>query len=178
MDKKEIEHLRYPMGRFVAPESITEEIRNEWIKTLEDFPSKLEEIASKLSESQLETPYRIDSWTARQVIHHLYDSHTHCYVRIKAALTEGENPTIKDYDENAYANAADGKSAPIEWSILGLRGLHARWTYLMKSFTEEDWKKSYFHPTRGITYPLDKVLGIYAWHSLHHLEHLKIILNS
>lgn len=171
----DLEQLKYPMGRFTAPEKITEEIRNEWIKTLEEFPAKLDDIASKLTEKQLETPYRPGSWTARQVIHHLYDSHTHCYIRIKAALTEGENPTIKDYDENAYAQLADGNKAPIEFSIMGIKGLHARWTYLLKSFKEEDWNKSYFHPTRGINYPLDKVLGIYAWHSLHHLEHLKIV---
>ncbi len=174
MDKSEIEHLRYPIGRFKVPETITTEIRNEWIKTLQEFPAILEELATKLTEKQLETPYREGGWTARQVIHHLYDSHTHCYVRMKAALTEGENPEIKDYDENGYANLEDGKNGPIQFSLQGIAALHARWTYWMKSFTEEDWSKSYYHPTRGITYPLDKVVGIYAWHSLHHLEHLKM----
>ncbi|MEY2794040.1 MAG: hypothetical protein RJA76_2032 [Bacteroidota bacterium] len=173
----DLEHLKYPIGKFAVPEKITPEIRESWIKILEEFPKQLEEVASSLSENQLETPYRPGGWTARQVIHHIYDSHSHCYVRIKAALTEGENPTIKDYNENAYAQLIDGASAPIEWSIWGIKGLHARWTYLMKSFAEQDWSKTYFHPTRGINYPLDRVLGIYAWHSLHHLEHLKIIVN-
>ncbi|RVU25692.1 putative metal-dependent hydrolase [Sandaracinomonas limnophila] len=174
----DLEALKYPMGRFKAPETIDTEQRKIWIETIENFPIQLEAFAKQLTEKQLETPYRPEGWTARQVIHHLYDSHTHCYVRMKAALTEGENPEIKDYNENAYANLSDGKSGPIEFSILGLKALHSRWTYWMKTFTEEDWEKSYFHPTRQITYKLDKVLGIYAWHCLHHLEHLKIIVNG
>jgi hypothetical protein len=173
----EINPLQYPIGRFVAPEIITDSVRSEWIKVLQEFPEQLSEIASQLSEKQLDTPYREGSWTARQVIHHLFDSHIHCYVRIKAALTEGENPTIKDYDENAYAILSDGNKAPIEMSIWGIKGLHARWVYLLQNLQEEDWKKTYFHPTRGISYPIDRVLGIYAWHSKHHLAHLEIILN-
>ncbi|MHA8065472.1 YfiT family bacillithiol transferase [Aquirufa sp. ROCK2-A2] len=171
----EINPLQYPIGRFSAPEVITPAIREEWIATLKEFPAKLEALASQLNENQLETTYREGSWTGRQVIHHLFDSHIHCYVRIKAALTEGENPTIKDYDENAYALLADGSSAPIELSIMGLKALHARWVYLLNSLEEADWSKTYLHPTRGITYPLDRVIGIYAWHSMHHLAHLEII---
>lgn len=174
----DIEQLKYPIGRFSAPEVITPAIRNEWINTLESFPEKLEVLVNKLSEKQLATAYRPEGWTAQQVIHHLYDSHTHCYVRMKAALTEGENPTIKDYDENAYAVLADSLEAPVALSVLGLKALHGRWTIFMKSFTEADWPKTYFHPTRQITYPLDRVLGIYAWHSLHHLAHLEIIRKS
>lgn len=171
----DIEQLKYPIGRFSAPEVITAEIRQEWIKTLENFPSELEKMVQKLTIEQLELPYREGSWNARQVIHHLYDSHTHCYVRMKAALTEGENPTIKDYDENQYAFLEDGLYAPVELSVMGLKALHGRWVIFLKSFKEEDWKRTYFHPTRQITYQLDRVLGIYAWHSLHHLAHLNNI---
>ena len=171
----DIEQLKYPIGRFIAPEEITPSIRQEWIQTLENFPTELEKIAQQLTDEQLNLPYREGSWNARQIIHHLYDSHTHCYVRMKAALTEGENPTIKDYDENQYAQLADGLDAPIELSIMGLKALHGRWTIFLKSFTEQDWERTYFHPTRQISYPLDRVLGIYAWHSLHHLAHLNII---
>lgn len=174
----EINPLQYPIGRFTAPEVITSEIRSEWIKILKEFPEKLHDVAIQLTEKQLETPYREGSWTARQVIHHLFDSHIHCYVRMKAALTEAENPEIKDYNENAYAMLSDGQKAPVEMSILGIQGLHARWVYLLNTLKEEDWKKTYFHPTRGITYPLDSVLGIYAWHSMHHLAHLEIILQA
>lgn len=173
----DIELLKYPIGRFSPPAEITPTIRENWIQIIENIPNQLEEIAGKLTEKQLETAYRPGGWTARQVIHHLLDSHIHCYVRMKAALTEGENPTIKDYNENAYATLPDSLEAPIAVSILGLKGLHARWAFWMKTFREEDWKKSYYHPTRDITYPLDRVLGIYAWHSQHHLEHLKLVMN-
>jgi hypothetical protein len=171
----EINPLQYPIGRFSAPEVITSEIREKWILILKEFPEKLEFVAKQLSNQQLETAYREGSWTARQVIHHLFDSHLHCYIRMKAVLTEGENPTIKDYNENAYAMLQDGCNAPIDMSILGIKGLHARWGYFLDSLEESDWTKTYYHPTRAITYPLDRVIGIYAWHSMHHLAHLEII---
>lgn len=169
---------KYPIGTYQAPAEITEEILTQWIKNIEDFPNQLEAVAITMTEEELNTPYRDGGWTGRQVIQHLFDSHTHCYIRFKAALTEGENPEIKDYDENAYANLADGKSGNIHLSILGLKAIHGRWAELLKSFSAEDWKKTYFHPTRKRTYILDNTLGIYAHHGLHHLAHLKLIMGE
>lgn len=166
---------KYPIGTYQAPNEINQEILNRWIDEMEAFPHELEKFAKGMSEEQLSSPYREGSWTGRQVIQHLFDSHMHCYIRFKAALTEGENPEIKDYDENGYANLFDGKSGNIQWSLDGLKALHGRWAEMMRSFSPQDWKRSYFHPTRQKTYVLDNTLGIYAHHSKHHLAHLKLI---
>jgi hypothetical protein len=91
------------------------------------------------------------------------------------ALTE-ENPSIKPYSENDWAHMPDGDGAPIEWSVKGVKYVHLRWVYLMKTMEESDWSKTYFHPERGITYRLDRVLGIYAWHCTHHLKHIESVL--
>lgn len=172
----EVNPLQYPIGRFQAPEQIDAAQRQQWMEQLKALPEQLEAMLAKFRPEDLEKPYREGSWTARQVVHHLFDSHVHCYVRMKAALTEQDGVEIKDYNENAYAQLPDGKHAPVELSLMGLKALHHRWVYLLQSLSEEDWQKTYFHPTRGIHYRLDRVLGLYAWHGLHHLAHLNLIV--
>ncbi|RXK50701.1 YfiT family bacillithiol transferase [Aquirufa rosea] len=167
----EINPLQYPIGKFSAPENITPEIRQAWIQTLADFPEKLQEAIKGMSEESLAKPYRPGGWTARQVIHHVYDSHMNSFIRFKMALTE-DKPIIKAYSEADWANLPDGNEAPIEWSIEGLKYVHLRWVYLLRTFQESDWKNAYTNPERGITYPLDRALGIYAWHCDHHLAHV------
>ena len=103
----ELNPLQYPIGKFAAPEIITPEIRKNWIKTIDEFPDLLEIVASKLSETTLKKAYRPGGWTARQVIHHMFDSHMNCYIRFKKALNE-ENPTIMPYSENDWAHMPDG----------------------------------------------------------------------
>lgn len=171
----EINPLQYPIGKFIAPEVITPEIRANWIKTIADFPDLLADLAAKLTEQTLKKAYRPGGWTARQVIHHMFDSHMNCYIRFKKALNE-ENPTIMPYSENDWAHMIDGNEAPIEWSITGVKAVHQRWVYLMQTLQEPDWSKTYFHPERDITYRLDRVLGIYAWHCMHHLKHIESVL--
>lgn len=64
---------------------------------------------------QLATPYRPGGWTARQVIHHVPESHMNAYIRFKLALTEDE-PVIKPYDEAAWAKLIDNEVTPVEVS--------------------------------------------------------------
>jgi hypothetical protein len=167
--------LQYPIGKFSAPEVITPAIREEWISVIEALPEQLATLLANVDESLLEKPYREGGWSARKVIHHLFDSHINSYIRFKMALTE-DNPTIKPYDENTWAEMPDGNEAPIQWSIEGIKYIHLRWVYLMKTMQESDWSRTYFHPERGVTYRLDKVLGIYAWHCVHHLKHVESVL--
>ncbi|MHA8055669.1 YfiT family bacillithiol transferase [Aquirufa nivalisilvae] len=167
----DINPLQYPVGKFSAPENITPDIRTAWIKTLAEFPEKLKQAVADISDETLAKHYRPGGWTARQVIHHVNDSHMNSFIRFKLALTE-ENPIIKPYSEGDWANLPDGNEAPIEWSLEGIKYVHLRWVYLLNKLQESDWEKAYINPERGITYPLDKALGIYAWHCDHHLAHV------
>jgi hypothetical protein len=171
----ELNPLQYPIGKFTAPEIITPELRREWISVIAELPGQLADLLDGVDERLLEKPYRPEGWSARKVIHHLYDSHITSYSRFKMALTE-QNPTIKPYDENAWAELPDGNEAPIEWSIAGIKYIHLRWVYLMETMHETDWSRTYFHPERGISYRLDRALGIYAWHCTHHLKHVASVL--
>ena len=168
-------HLRYPTGTFLAPEIITDEIKQEWIQTLEDFPTRLENLVTNLSQEQLDTPYRDGGWTVRQVVHHCADSHHNSYIRFKWALTE-DNPTIKAYDEKSWAALFDTKSAPLDISILHLKAVHAKLVYLLKGLSENDLHKTFVHPESNATVLLKENIGIYAWHCNHHYAHIENLL--
>src|SRR5579884_3332925 len=162
--------LRYPIGKPNYTGPLTENQRREYIHAIADTPANLRAAVKGLTESQLDTPYREGGWTVRQVVHHLPDSHINSYVRFRWALTEA-SPTIKAYDEGLWANLPDAKSAPIDLSLDLLESLHSRWVILLKSLSDDDWKRNFVHPQLGPV-PLDKNLVIYAWHGRHHVAHI------
>ena len=128
--------LRYPIGQFHCPNPITSEIVDTWINDIKTLPARLESLVSDFSETQLETTYRPEGWTARQVIHHLHDSHHNGYIRFKWALTE-DTPIIKAYNEQLWAELFDSKKAPVELSLQLLNALHAKWVYFLKGLSNE-----------------------------------------
>ena len=162
--------LRYPIGRYEAPGDITKATRDEWIRELELLPGNLREAVAGLSDVQLDTAYRPDGWTVRQVVHHVPDSHMNSYVRFRLALTE-HAPAIKAYEEGAWAELSDARLSPIEPSLLLLDGLHRRFTALLRSLTPDDFARTFRHPELG-QIRLDWTLGLYAWHGRHHVAHI------
>ena len=70
-----------------------------------------------LTEAQLDTPYRPEGWTPRQIVHHLADSHMNAFIRFKLALTE-ETPPIKTYEESLWAELSDARTLPVETSLI------------------------------------------------------------
>lgn len=134
------------------------------------LPERLKAAVSGLSDAQLDTPYREGGWTVRQVVHHLADSHANSVIRFKLALTE-DWPTIKPYDEAAWAKLPDSKSLPIESSMTFIEGMHERWVALLEAMTEADFERGFVHPEHG-RQSLATALAIYAWHSRHHVAHI------
>ena len=175
MTNTEFEELKYPIGKFDCPNNITQGQIESWISILEHFPNRLENLVKDLSDNQLDTPYRPDGWTIRQVVHHLADSHHHSYTRFKWALTE-EKPVIKAYSEQHWAELADAKIAPIEMSLQHLRAIHYKLVYLLKLLSMDDFNKSFIHPETNSEVLLKQNLGLYAWHSNHHYAHIEILL--
>ncbi len=162
--------LRYPIGKFVGQSTVSAAERVAFIAQIEELPSRLRGAVSGLSEQQLETPYRPEGWRVRQVVHHLGDSHLNGLIRFKLALTENE-PTVKTYEEDRWAELPDSTSAPIEWSLALLENLHRRWAVLLRGLGEEQWARVFRHPDHG-RIGLDWTLGLYAWHGRHHLAHI------
>jgi uncharacterized damage-inducible protein DinB len=162
--------LRYPIGKFNYDGPLTEQQRQAFLDDIARAPAKLRAAVTGLSEAQLETPYRPGGWTVRQVVHHVPDSHMNSYMRFKLALTEDE-PTIKPYAEDRWAELADTKATPIEVSLTMLDSLHDRWVRLLRSMTAEEWKRTFRHPDLGAM-TLEKTLALYAWHGRHHVAHI------
>ncbi|MDC6390350.1 putative metal-dependent hydrolase [Maribacter sp. PR1] len=169
---EDLEKLRYPIGHFHCPKVITKEYRESWIRELEHLPEKLSGLVLKLDEEQLETPYRQDGWTVRQLVHHIADSHHHSYTRFKWALTE-EEPLIKAYEEKKWSNLFDSRTAPIEISLDYLLALHTKLVYLLKGLSESDFNKGYMHPDGDTKVTVAENIGKYAWHGNHHFAHIE-----
>ena len=162
--------LRYPIGPFVPPAVVDAASRARAITAISDAPEELRAAVRGLTRGQLETPYRPEGWTVRQVVHHVVDSHLNAYTRLRLALTE-DCPTIRPYEEARWAELTDAKHMDVEISLTLLQALHARFVALLQSLTEADWHRRYVHPSSG-EHTLDYLLEMYAWHGRHHVAHV------
>jgi hypothetical protein len=161
---------RFPVGKFVYDGPPSEQQRKTFIDEIEKAPSELRAAVKGLSSQQIETPYREGGWTVRQVVHHVPESHMNAYIRFKLALTEDE-PTIKPYEQQLWAELGDVHSTPIEVSLALMDPLHERWVRLLRLMKTEDWKRNFRHPELGVV-SLEKNLALYAWHGRHHIAHI------
>ena len=162
---------RYPVGTYTLVTVPTREEVAGWIEDISAAPAAMRAAVSGLGPAQLETPYRPGGWTVRQVVHHVADSHMNAYIRFKLALTE-DTPTIKPYDEAAWAELEDTAAVPISVSLDLLDALHVRWIALVRSLTADDLERDFRHPEKGRIMRLDSTLGLYAWHGRHHVAHV------
>ncbi len=161
---------RYPIGRYTPDSSPTPETRKQHIAEIAALPERFRRAVAGLAQAQLDTPYREGGWTVRQLIHHVPDSHMNAYIRCKLALTE-DVPTIKPYDQNAWARLADSALTPVEVSLALLEAVHARWVTLLRSLQPEEFQRKFNHPETGAQ-TVDSTVEYYAWHSNHHLGHI------
>ena len=161
---------RYPIGKFHFVGPLSDQQRDELIAAIAATPANMRAAVKGLNDQRLDTPYRDGGWTIRQVVHHVPDSHMNAYVRYKLALTEDE-PTIKPYAEDRWAELSDSQATPIEVSLALLENLHVRWVTLLRSLKRDDWKKNFRHPELGVV-SLEKNLALYAWHGRHHVAHV------
>ena len=165
-----MEDLRYPIGKVKLETDVTEVQRQQWINEIAQLPAQLKEAVKGWPAAQLDTPYRPEGWTVRQVVHHLADSHIHCYIRFRLGLTE-EEPVIKPYHEVTWAELADAKTGPIELSLSLLEAIHGRWVLLLRTLPVSAFARTIRHLERGLM-TLDTILNLYSWHGRHHLAHI------
>ncbi len=164
--------LRYPIGKFTWPDSVSSQQRIQWTDAIERAPMELRGAVSGLSRAQADTPYRPGGWTVRQVVHHVPDSHMNAYVRFKLALTE-DSPTIKPYHEAQWAELGDTRTVGLDVSLDLLDALHERWVALLRSLSDAEFGRSFVHPEHKRPLVLEQVLAMYAWHGRHHTAHIR-----
>jgi len=161
---------RYPIGKFSFDGPLTADQKKQYLNDIDQTPARLRTAVRGLSEQQLNTPYREGGWTVRQLTHHVPDSHMNAYIRFKLALTEDE-PTIRPYMEDRWAELPESKQAPIDVSLALLDSLHQRWTMVLRNIPDADWKRTFRHPEMGLL-SLEKTLALYSWHGRHHEAHV------
>ena len=172
MIAEELEVLKYPTGKFVrGTKADTPERIAVCIATIGAFPEKLRAEVQDLNDAQLDTPYRPGGWTARQLVHHIADSHAQTIIRFKLALTE-ESPVIKPYKEALWAEHADARTMPVEPSLAIIAGMHARWVVLLRAMSATDFERAFVHPEQNRAISLAEGLELYVWHGGHHLAHI------
>jgi uncharacterized damage-inducible protein DinB len=165
-----MDDLRYPIGPFRFTPAVTTGARLADIASIAEAPARLREAVEDLDDRQLNTPYRPEGWTVRQVVHHVADSHINAYTRFRLAMTE-EHPTVRPYDQNGWAQLEDACSAPIEISLSLLDRLHDRWVRLLRSLQPDDFARTVLHPENGVM-SIDHLLQSYSWHGKHHVAHI------
>lgn len=161
---------QYPIGKY-EPQPFSEEQKLKWFNDIEFLPQDIEYVVQNFSAEQLDTPYREGGWTIRQLVHHVADSHMNAYIRFKLGLTE-DNPTIKAYEEQIWATMADTYEQPINISLTLLHALHKRWISVLKNIKQEELERTIVHSATQKQMTLWFLLGMYAWHSRHHLAHI------
>ena len=170
------ESLSYPIGRPQLPAGpLSAAARAALMQQIAGLPAQLTATARAVGGEGLLRPYRPGGWDGRQVIHHLADSHMNCYFRFRLALTE-DNPTVRPYDEQAWAELPDVAATPITVSLALLESLHTRWVMLLQHLSEAQWQRTFYHPGSQREFTLDQALALYAWHGQHHLAHLRLLL--
>jgi hypothetical protein len=169
----DLEKLKYPIGKYLPLDQYTDKEKESFINTIRLFPRLLKEKVLTLSPADLEKPYRPEGWTARQVVHHLADSHMNALLRFKLTLTE-ENPTIKPYNEAAFAKLKDYE-LPVEISLRILDGIHQHWVFILEALPPKDFERTYFHPQHQLTFNLYQALATYDWHCKHHFAHIQLV---
>ncbi|ULO10473.1 putative metal-dependent hydrolase [Paenibacillus sp. 19GGS1-52] len=170
-----MEQLRYPIGHFAASGQLTPKQREQCIEGISSMADLLRESVGNLTPEQLDTPYREEGWTVRQVIHHLADNNMNAYLRFKRGLTE-EEPIIPSYREELWAELSDYSEEPVETSLMLLESLQRRFVSLLRSLGEEDYMRIFVSMGLG-TLSLDTALERYVWHNRHHMAHIASLIS-
>lgn len=177
MNDNELEKLRFPIGKYTPPTSVNEKQIEEWIAIIREFPANVEKRVSALDSNQMLWIYRPDGWSIAQLVHHCADSHMNSWIRFRLALTE-DNPTIRPYFEDRWANLPGATDPNVEDSAALLAALHKKWSEMLESLTKEDLSRTYVHPEHGQVFTVYETVGNYAWHCAHHLAHIDLAIQS
>lgn len=167
-----LEKLKYPIGTYAPEKNPSQQQLKIWLDDLETFPASVEKLVDALDNEMLNWRYRPDGWTIKQVVHHCADSHMNSIIRFKLALTE-DKPTIRPYFEDRWALLPDSQENDLTPSLQILKAVHFKLVLLLKTLTNEQLQREFIHPEHGKIFNVAETIGNYAWHSNHHLAHIK-----
>jgi Mycothiol maleylpyruvate isomerase N-terminal domain. len=169
-----MDSLRYPIGSFEAITDPTQEQRSSCIERIPELAVLLKELLAELLPEQLNTPYRPEGWTIRQIVHHMADNDMNAYIRLRRALTEAE-PVASSYREDLWAELGDYEREPIEVSLDLMESLHCRLYGLLQHLEEQQYKRKFSTQALGLI-TVDVAIQRFVWHNHHHTEQIRMFL--
>ena len=132
-------------------------------------------VASALTEADLDrTPAEPDGWTPRMVIHHVADSETNSYVRLRRLLAEPTGTTIQGYDEAQWARALH-YDRPVALSLAVFQAVRDSSAELLDLISADDLARAGVHTDSG-PYTLADWLDTYVAHARDHAEQIRAAL--
>jgi hypothetical protein len=140
---------------------------------LERFASGADDVADAVagaSDDDLDRRPPSGEWTAREIVHHIADSESMAYIRLRRLIAE-DQPIIHGYDEPEWARRLH-YDRPIEASLAVARAVRAASLELLRSLTPAEWERSGTHSESG-AYSVDRWLAIYAEHSHEHADQIR-----
>lgn len=123
-----------------------------------------------ITDAELDRRPAHDAWTAREIVHHLADSETNSFIRLRRLVAE-DDPVIIGYDEQLWAVKLHYQR-PIESSLATLVAVRAASLDLARSLTEAEWRRSGTHNESG-PYSVERWLEIYCQHPQDHADQIR-----
>jgi len=130
----------------------------------------LEAALAGATDADLDRPQPAGEWTARQVVHHLADSESMAYIRLRRLIAE-DDPVIHGYDEPEWARRLH-YDRPIEASVVVVRAVREASLELLRSLTGPEWARTGTHTESG-PYSVDRWLETYAGHTHDHADQIR-----
>lgn len=169
-----MDQIRYPIGQFQSQNNLSNDEMINLIKQIPGLTKRLNTLLFGLEQYQLETPYRPNGWTVRQVVHHLADNDMNAYLRFKRGLTE-INPLANSYREDLWGELMDYKKLPVENSLSLLQILHHRFFVLLNELSIEEYKRTIQTEVLGII-TLETAIQRFIWHNKHHAAQIENLI--
>jgi hypothetical protein len=123
-----------------------------------------------INEADLDRPQPSGGWTPREVVHHVADSESMAYIRLRRLIAE-ESPAIQGYDEPEWARRLH-YDRPIEASRAVVAAVRAASLQLLEALTPDEWERTGSHSESG-AYSVDRWLEIYADHTHDHADQIR-----
>ena len=129
-------------------------------------------VANQLSDAELDIS-NSDSWSARQIIHHVADSEAQSYARLRRLIAE-PGTTIQVYDEASWGeNETLGyKYLPIALSLDVFMAVRASSLEIIKRLKTNQLENAGIHSESG-KYTIQKWLETYIRHPLEHATQIR-----
>ena len=129
-----------------------------------------------LAEPDLERSYGPGKWSVRYILHHLSDSETVLFDRIRRVLSEPRQ-VLWVYDQDAWATGLDYARVPLDVSRRVYQSVRDAIIYYAGRYYDEKGHLEFVHSVTGVRTLKDEFDKV-ASHNEHHLSQIRLALKN